>query len=88
MHTDEYEISLGREVVVCRSFVKRLKKAIEAREKKHGMTTEAFIMGFEEGRHAGPDRDFPDWHRDHRELQIWQKRLGEYEEAIRSLKDA
>ncbi len=87
MHTDEYEISLNRELAGWRKLVKRLGKLIEGREKKYGFTTEALLKGFEEGRYADSDRDFREWCRDHNELQILQKRVAEYEAALRSVKD-
>ncbi len=34
MHTDEYEISLGREIAFCRKRVRQLKDSLERREKQ------------------------------------------------------
>ena len=34
MHTDEYEISLGREITLCRKMVRQLKAGLERREKR------------------------------------------------------
>ena len=85
MHTDEYEISLGREITLCRNRVKKLKKSLEKLEKQCGMTTAAFLQAQEEGGLAAglPIRD---WNREYRELQYWQKTLMEYENALAGFK--
>ncbi|MBF0497966.1 MAG: hypothetical protein HQK58_15550, partial [Deltaproteobacteria bacterium] len=69
MHTDEYEISIGREISLCRRVVKQLTKALDDREKKHGMTTEAFLLTSEQGQPGKQKRDFRKWRDDHEELQ-------------------
>ncbi|MBF0497766.1 MAG: hypothetical protein HQK58_14520 [Deltaproteobacteria bacterium] len=86
MHTDEYEISIGREISLCRRVVKQLTKALDDREKKHGMTTEAFLLTPEQDGLAKQKRDFRKWRDDHEELQKWQKMLSEYERAFQMLK--
>ncbi|MFA5111413.1 MAG: hypothetical protein WC443_08420 [Desulfobaccales bacterium] len=85
MHTDEYEISIGREIAFCRKMVKRLKDSLERREKQSGMTAEAFLQALEEG---GLSERHPieSWNQEYQELQYWQKVLTEYEEALASLK--
>jgi hypothetical protein len=85
MHTDEYEISLGREIAFCRKMVRQLKDALERREKQCGMTTEAFLQTIEAG---CPSERHPTqrWKQEYQELRHWQKRLTEYEEALESLK--
>lgn len=50
MHTDEYEISTGREISLCRNMIKKLKKSLEKREKQYGMTTAALLQAMELGR--------------------------------------
>jgi hypothetical protein len=85
MHTDEYEISLGREIKLCRKRVKHCKKALERREKQCGMTTAAFLQALE----AGGLSEQPallGWRQEYQELQYWQKLLSEYEAALESLK--
>jgi hypothetical protein len=85
MHTDEYEISLGREITLCRNRVRQLKKSLERREKQCGMTTAEFLQALEGGGLAeGPT--LQGWNREYQELQYWQKMLSEYEAALESLK--
>jgi hypothetical protein len=80
MHTDEYEISLGREIAFCRKMVRQLEDSLEGREKQCGMTTEAFLQTLEEG---CPSEQHPiqSWNQEYQELQYWQKVLTEYEAA-------
>ncbi len=85
MHTDEYEISIGREISLCRKMVRRLQEALARREKQYGMTTEAFLQALEDGcRSEKPP--IQSWNQEYQELQYWQKILSEYEEALESLK--
>ncbi len=85
MHTDEYEMSIGREIAFCRKMVKQLKDALERREKQGGMTTEAFLRTLEE---EGLSEQLPiqSWKQEYQYLQYWQKTLTEYEAALESLK--
>jgi hypothetical protein len=85
MHTDEYEISIAREISLCRTFVKRLRSSLLRREKQYGMTTEAFLQAMEEGR-LSEQRHLQIWRKEYQDLQYWQKMLNDYEEALRSLK--
>ena len=85
MHTDEYEISLGREIAFCRKKVRRLQDSLERREKQYGMTTAAFLQALEEGRRSEPHPP-EDWKQEYQDLQYWQKTLTEYEEVLESLK--
>jgi hypothetical protein len=85
MHTDEYEISLGREIAFCRKRVRQLQDSLERQAKQSGMTTAAFLQALEEGclsaQHPRQTRN-----QEYQELQYWQKSLTEYEEALQSLK--
>jgi hypothetical protein len=85
MHTDEYEISIGREIALCRRMVRQLKDSLARREKQSGMTTAVFLQAMEEG---CPSEHHPlqSWNQEYQKLQYWQKMLAEYEEALESLK--
>jgi len=85
MHTDEYEISMGREIAFCRKMVRQLQDSLETREKQCGMTTEAFLKALEEGGLAA-QHPIQSWNQEYQKLQYWQKMLTEYEEALESLK--
>ncbi len=85
MHTDEYEISIGREIAWCRKMVRKLKDSLARREKQCGMTTKSFLQAMEEG---GLSEQHPmqGWNQEYQELQYWQKTLSAYEEALERLK--
>ena len=85
MHTDEYEISLGREIALCRKRVRRLQDSLARREKHCGMTTAALLQTLEGGIPAA-QQGLQGWHQEYQELQYWQKLLAEYEAARESLK--
>jgi hypothetical protein len=85
MHTDEYGISMSREISLCRNRVRQLKKSLERREQQYGMTTAAFLQALEEGS-LSPQHPIKSWNQEYQALQYWQKRLREYEEALESLK--
>ena len=85
MHSDEYEISIGREIAFCRKMVRQLKDSLERREKQGGMTTPAFLQALEEGR-LSEQHPIQGWNQEYQELRYWQKMLTEYEEALESLK--
>ena len=85
MHTDEYEITIGREITLCRKRMKKLQDSLARREKQWGMTTEAFLKALVEG---GLNAEHPiqDWNQEYQELQYWKKTLSEYEAVLKSLK--
>ncbi len=85
MHTDEYEISIGREVNLCRKLIQKLRSAIRKHEKQHGMTTEEFLLRPAEGGTVESRPDFMKWRKDYTELQFWENMLGEYEKALENL---
>jgi len=84
VHTDEYEISMGREINLCRKFVKQLRSSLLRRERQYGMTTEAFLQALEEGQ-LSEQSHFRSWRQEYQDLHYWQKMLNDYEEALRSL---
>lgn len=85
MHSDEYEISLGREIAFCRKKVRQLQDSLATRENQCGLTTAAFLRAQEEGCLSAP-HPLQGWNQEYQELQYWQKRLTEYEKARESLK--
>jgi hypothetical protein len=85
MHTDEYEISLGREIALCRKRVRQLQDSLARREKRCGMTTAAFLKAVAGGG-LFDQQSMQGWNQEYQELQYWQKMLTEYEEARESLK--
>ena len=85
MHTDEYSITMGREISLCRKKIMKLQDSLARREQQYGLTTAGFLQALEEGR-LSPEHPVQDWTREYQELQYWQKTLAEYEAALESLK--
>jgi hypothetical protein len=84
MHTDEYEISLGREIALCRKMVRRLQESLARREEQGGLTTAALLEALGKGGLSG-EHPVQSWTREYQSLQYWQKRLADYEAALESL---
>jgi hypothetical protein len=86
MHTDEYEISLSRELDVCRKKVSTLQKNLSRMENKFNMKTGAFLKDFNEGKIDKHNDDFITWVNDCDALRTWQERLKQYEDLFCSMK--
>ena len=85
MHTDEYEITLGREITLCRKRVRQLQESLAKREKEWGLTTEAFLQALGE-KSLSEQYPIESWKQEYQELQYWEKTLREYEAVLKSLK--
>jgi hypothetical protein len=79
MHTDEYEISLNREIGVCRSKVASAKKELARLEKAYGLPTEQFVKAAT-GVAAIPGKESARWREASAAVSVWSARLSEYEE--------
>ncbi len=77
MHTDEYEISLFRELGVCEGYVKQYRKVLDGLEACHGMTTELFIERSQGGSLAA-FADFTAWQQAFDAWQRWSAARDEY----------
>jgi hypothetical protein len=86
MHTDEYEISLFRELDVCRKRIAGLQKKIALMERKHDMKTGVFIEAFNRGDMDKHNDSYRTWSRYCHAFGVWRERLEQYEEAFRSMK--
>jgi len=86
MHTDEYEISLSRELEVCIKKVNALKKNLSRMEIKFNMTTEEFIVRFHHGEIPEDNKDFTTWMNDLHALRKWQSSMQQYEELFYFMK--
>jgi hypothetical protein len=82
MHTDEYEISLAREVNHCQQVVKKTRAKLEERLRKFGMEYPEAIRAAGEGRLAITAKELAKWQDDIEALPVWEQRLEEYREAL------
>lgn len=86
MHTDEYEISLSRELEVCRKYILKIKKALRGFEEKYKIPTEEFLKRYNGGELPGSERDYTAWFETCEALKKWEERLREFERIYRQMK--
>ena len=82
MHTDEYEISIAREINHCQQVVKKTRDMLEKRRQKFGMEYPEAARAFAEGRLIIKDKELAQWQDDFEALPQWEQRLEEYREAL------
>ena len=89
MHTDEYEISLYRELAVCKNTIQRIKKSLDILQRKHNKTTEAFVQEFKSGKltqHPEFKDDYEAWQSSFDSLKRWEELEKQYQDAFRMMK--
>jgi hypothetical protein len=89
VHTDEYEISLNRELTVCKNTIQRIKKSLGILERKHNKTTEAFIAELKSGKltqHPEFKDDYEAWQSSYDSLKRWEELEKQYQDAFRMMK--
>lgn len=85
MNTDEYQISLAREITVCNNIIARTARKLARLEKKYSMTTAEFVQRAKEK--SGVDTaERRRWLQEYETLLTWQQRLREYEEALSTIR--
>jgi len=82
MHTDEYEISIAREINHCEWVVKKIQKRLAERQQRYGLTYPEAEIAAAEGRVSIKQRELGDWKEDFEALTVWEQRLEEYREAL------
>jgi len=84
MHTDEYEISLSRELSICDNTMKRIKKTLGMMERKHNKSTDAFMEELLNGTLSLDHPDYKDdyiaWRNTHDSLKQWERRKQQYKD--------
>jgi hypothetical protein len=88
MHTDEYEISLSRELTVCKNTIQRIRKTLELLEQKHNTKTETVMEQLREGHRPVPEfkDDYDAWESSYASLKKWEELERQYQELYRALK--
>ena len=82
MHTDEYEISIAREINHCQQVVKKTRASLEERRQKIGMDYPEAARAVTEGKLSLQEKELAQWHDDFEALPQWEQRLEEYREAL------
>jgi hypothetical protein len=86
MHSDEYQISLSREIDVCRDRVNVVRKRLRKLEEKSGVTTAQFLEGIQSGSDAVSGGDAVKWAETCDELKVWETKQKEFEALQRAMK--
>ena len=81
MHTDEYEISISREIAVCQNVIGRIHRANEKRAKKYGL-----LVDSAENAQGLSKKEREKWLEDLQALPVWEQRLCEYKEALAAMR--
>lgn len=87
MHTDEFEISLSRELNVCEGYVKKYRKELDGLEARHGMTTELFVEHSRNGRLAAA-ADGSEWQQAFDAWQRWSAARDEYGRLLGAMRQS
>ena len=82
MDTDEYEISLAREINVCKSVIKETQAKLAERRQRFGMDLSQATEAAGDGRISIDKRELALWSDDIEALPQWEQRLAEYREAL------
>ncbi|HXY54687.1 MAG TPA: hypothetical protein VEM40_08460 [Nitrospirota bacterium] len=89
MHTDEFEISLSRELSVCRNTIKRIKHSLSVLERRHNKTTGMFMDELRSNRTSNDPAckdDCEAWRSSYESLKRWEELEQQYQEALRVMK--
>ena len=82
MHTDEYEISLTREINVCKSMIKQTQIQLTRRKQRVGMDLPQAVATAVEGTPVIDGKELIAWQEDAEALSQWEQRLEQYHEAL------
>lgn len=82
MHTDEYEISINRELNHCLDVVKKTRASLERRARQYGIDYEQAVAAVGAKRLRISARELARWKDDLEALPQWERRLEEYREAL------
>jgi hypothetical protein len=86
MDTDEYEISLSRELDVCKGAIRTLQKRLQKMEARYGIGTGKFLEEYRDGRFPRESKDAQEWIGFYKALGHWEKRQEEFEEIFRRMR--
>ncbi len=86
MHTDEYEISLCRELKVCNNYIHSLQQWLLKMEDIYNVKSDEFVKGYLSGSFSAYNRDFPAWFKTCEELKRWEERRNEFETMYRLMR--
>lgn len=82
MHTDEYEISITREINHCQRVVKKTQEKLTRFERLYGLTYPVAAAAVMEGLLTINARELGEWQEEYEALPVWEQRLAEYRQAL------
>ncbi len=85
MHTDEYEISLSRELAVCEQYVRKYGKIVAGMEERHGMSTDEFLKLGDRIALAGLSSCL-EWEQAHEAFLRWSAAREEYARLLQHMR--
>jgi hypothetical protein len=86
MHGNEFEISLSKELTVCKKTIQKIRKTLDLLERKHGKTTAQFIAELASGNlsaNADLKDDYDAWKSSYESLKRWEELEKQYREHPR-----
>ncbi|MDD2466363.1 MAG: hypothetical protein PHI97_20375 [Desulfobulbus sp.] len=86
MHTDEYEISINRELNHCRSVVEKTRSSLEKLQQQYGMEFEQAVIAAGENRLQIPAKELAQWQDNVAALPQWEQRLQEYRVVLSAMR--
>jgi hypothetical protein len=82
MHTDEYEISLAREINVCQRVVNQTRRNLARRKARFGIDYPRAVQAADEGSLVVDPKELAAWRDDFEALPQWEQRLDQYRQAL------
>lgn len=82
MHTDEYEISIAREIGHCEKVVGKIEKNLDRRQRRYGFAYPEAAAAATAGKLVIAADQLAGWQDDFEALPIWRQRLEEYRQAL------
>jgi len=82
MHTDEYEISIGRELNHHRHVVRKIRADLEKRRLRYQMDYEEAVKAAAAGSLTISSKELAAWQEDAEALPRWEQRLEEYRQVL------
>lgn len=82
MHTDEYEISLTREVNHCQQVVEKTRSRLAKRQQHFGMGYAEAALAVAAGQLVVQEKELAAWYDDFEALPQWEQRLEDYHQAL------
>ncbi len=89
MHTDEFEISLFRELKVCANTIHRIRKSLSLMEEKHKKSSDIFMEEYRSGKLTFDTQnrdDYAAWWSSCESLKQWLDLERQYQEQFHALR--